>query len=207
MGLDDRRVRRRARACRGRSGRLRHRSRWYRAGGALHGALVVPFFLAFLYRRRDGHPVRPSPCRAGAPGATLGPGLRRRASGPYRIGHLAGRRHRPDSPAGRHLVVLPARTVLYLSAGAAVLRNRNAQPGTSVAATALPGHDLHSDRLRPGFCAAHTRPEHTVLALRRRICAVRPVVSYCHPAAPCRVSSLALRIVGGFDETAETNTD
>ena len=46
-----------------------------------------------------------------------------------------------------------------LSAGAAVLRSRNAQPGTSVAATALPGHDLHSDRLRPGFCAGRTRPD------------------------------------------------
>ena len=33
------------------------------------------------------------------------------------------------------------------------------RPGTSVAATALPGHDLHSDRLRPGFCAGRTRPE------------------------------------------------
>ena len=85
MGLDDRRVRRRARACRGRSGRLRHRSRWPQAGAARHGALVVPFFLAFLCRRRDGHPVRPSLCRAGAPGASLGPGLRHRASGPYRI--------------------------------------------------------------------------------------------------------------------------
>ncbi len=33
--------------------------------------------------------------------------------------------------------------------------------GRSVAATALPGHDLHSDRLRPGFCAGRTRPEDT----------------------------------------------
>ena len=81
-----------------------------------------------------------------------------------------------------------------LSAGAAVLRNRNAQPGTSVAATALPGHDLHSDRLRPGFCAGRTRPEDTALALRRRISAVRPVEPHCNPAAPCRVSSPALRL-------------
>src|SRR5580693_189916 len=205
--LDDRRVRRRTRACRGRSGRLRHRSRGHRAGGALHGALVVPFFLAFLCRRRDGHPVRLSLCRSGAPGASLGPGLRHRASGPHRIGRLAGRRHRPDSAAGRHLVVLPDRTVLHVSAGAAVLRNRNAQPGTSVAATALPGHDFHTDRLRPGFCAGRTRPSDTALALLRRICAVRTVESYCHPAAPCRVSSPALRIVAGFDEAGETNTD
>jgi hypothetical protein len=105
------------------------------------------------------------------------------------------------------VVVLPGRTVLRLSAGAAVLRNRNAHPGTSVAATALPGHDLHSDRLRPGFCAGRNRPEDTALALLRRICAVRPVEPYCNPAAPCRVSSPALRIVAGFDETGETNTD
>src|ERR1700691_310408 len=191
----------------GRSGRLRHRSRWPHAGGARHGALVVPFFLAFLCRRRDGHPVRPSVCRAGAPGATLGPGLRHRTSGPYRIGRLAGCRHRPDSAAGRLVVVLPGRTFLHLPAGAAVLRNRNAQPGTSMAATALLGHDLHSDRLRPGFCAGRTRPEDTALALRRRISAVRPVVPYCNPAAPFGVSSLALRILAGFDEAGETNTD
>ena len=68
------------------------------------------------------------------------------------------------------------------------------QPGTSVAATALPGHDLHSDRLRRGFYAGRTRPEDTALALRRRICAVRPVEPYCNPAAPCRASSPALRL-------------
>ena len=51
-------------------------------------------------------------------------------------------------------------------------------------------------------------PTATALALiRRRICAVRPVEPYCDPAAPCRVSSPALRIVAGFDETGETNTD
>jgi len=46
----------------------------------------------------------------------------------------------------------------------------------------------------PGFCAARTRPEDTALALRRRICAVRPVEPYCNPAAPCRVYSPALRL-------------
>ena len=94
---------------------------------------------------------------------------------------------------GGSVEVLPGRTVLHLSAGAAVLRNRNAQPGTSVAATDRPGHDVHSDRLRPGFCAGRTRPEDTALALRRRISAVRPVEPCCDPAAPCRVSSPALR--------------
>ena len=37
-----------------------------------HGALGVPFFLAFLCRWRDGHPVRPSLCRAGAPARDFG---------------------------------------------------------------------------------------------------------------------------------------
>ena len=36
--------------------------------------------------------------------------------------------------------------------------------------------------------------EDTALALLRRICAVRPVEPYCNPAAPCRVSSPALRL-------------
>ena len=47
-----------------------------------------------------GHPVRPGLCRAGALGASLGPGVCRRASGPYRISRLAGRRHRSDSLQG-----------------------------------------------------------------------------------------------------------
>ena len=51
------------------------------------------------------------------------------------------------------------------------------------------------------------RPADTALALLRRICAVRTVESYCNPAAPCRVSSPALRTVAGFDEAGETNTD
>ena len=55
-------------------------------------------------------------------------------------------------------------------------------------------HDLHPDRLRPGFCTGRTRPEDPALALRRRICAVRPVEPYRNPVAPCRVSSTALRL-------------
>ena len=53
---------------------------------------------------------------------------------------------------------------------------------------------LETDRLRRGFCGGRTRPEDTALALRRRICAVRHVEPYCNPAAPCRVSSPALRL-------------
>src|SRR6202012_4142288 len=72
--------------------------------------------------------------------------------------------------------------------------------------TASAGHDLHSDRLRPGFCIGRTRPDQPAMALRRRICAVRPAEPYCNPVAPRPASSAALRCVARFDQAGKTST-
>ena len=66
-------------------------------------------------------------------------------------------------------------------------------PGTSVAATALPGHDLHSDRLRPGFCAGRTRPEtqHWLFAVE-----YLPFALLCLIAIPLRLAAFLRQRLG-----------